>query len=71
MSRYEFYMPPVRTWPAIWWARFLWLYETAMDKVIPWRWMCSLAMMPGSPSWSAARGVQGVAHEGISAHPGH
>ena len=50
MTRYEFYMPPVRTWPTIWWARFLWLYDTAMDKIIPWRWMCSLAMMPGSPS---------------------
>lgn len=55
MSRYEFYVPPVRRWPKLWLQRFLWLYDAAMDRIIPWRWMCSLIMMPGSPSYRAAR----------------
>ena len=55
MSRYEFYCPPVRTWPSRGKANFLRLYDAAMDRVIPWRWMCSLVLMPGSPAGEAVR----------------
>jgi hypothetical protein len=41
MSRYEFHVPPVRTWPAEWWAnyrhlcdRYFWPY--APGAVIPY-----------------------------------
>jgi hypothetical protein len=57
MSRYELYCPPVRQWPALGRERFLWLYDTAMDRVIPWRWMCSAILMPGTPSRAAVDGL--------------
>ena len=57
MSRYEFYCPPVRTWPSLGKANFLRLYDGAMDRVIPWRWMTSLIFLPGSPSHQALTGL--------------
>lgn len=57
MSRYEFYCPPVREWPERGKVNFVRLYDTAMDRVIPWRWMCSLVLMPGSPSHRALTGL--------------
>ena len=53
MGRYEFYCPPIRQWPALWHDRFARLYDTAMDRVIPWRWMCSAVLMPGTPARAA------------------
>jgi hypothetical protein len=53
VSRYELCCPPVREWPARGKANFLALYDTAMDRVLPWRWMCSAIFMPGSPSHTA------------------
>ena len=57
MSRYELYCPPVREWPARGRDNFLRLYDAAMDRVIPWRWMCSMVLMPGSPSHQALTGL--------------
>jgi len=53
----EFHIPPLRQWPALWWERFLWLYDTAMDRVLPWRWMCALFFLPGTPSRAALDGL--------------
>ena len=64
MGRYEFYCPPVRTWPARGRDNFLRLYDAGMDKVIPWRWMCSLVFMPGSPSHDAVVGLREAALSG-------
>jgi hypothetical protein len=57
MGGYEFYCPPVRQWPAIWKARFLGLYDAAMDRILPWRWMCALFFLPGTPSRAALDGL--------------
>lgn len=57
MSRYELHCPPPRQWPAIWRARFLWLYETAIDRVLPWQWMCSALFLPGTPGRTALDGL--------------
>ena len=50
MSRYELYCPPLRCWPALAAANFVRLYDAAMYRILPWRWMCSLFMLPGTPS---------------------
>lgn len=57
MSRYEFHCPPLREWPEHGKANFLRLYDAAMDRVIPWRWMTSLIFLPGSPSHQALTGL--------------
>lgn len=57
MSRYEFYCPPPREWPARGAANFARLYDAAMYRVLPWRWMCSLIFMPGSPAGNAVRSL--------------
>lgn len=57
MNRYELHCPPVREWPARWQANFLRLYDAAMYRVLPWRWMCSLFFLPGTPSRRALTGL--------------
>lgn len=61
MTRYELCFPPVREWPARGKENFLRLYDASMDRVIPWRWMCSLVLMPGSPSHEALVGLREAA----------
>lgn len=37
MSRYEFYVPPLRRWPALWWANYRMLYRKVVKPMIdPW-----------------------------------
>jgi hypothetical protein len=35
MSRYEFYVPPVRDWPTRWWASYKMLYRATLGRT--WR----------------------------------
>ncbi len=57
MSRYELHCPPPCQWPSLAAGNFARLYDAAMDRVIPWRWMCSAALMPGSPAYIAISAV--------------
>jgi hypothetical protein len=54
-NRYELRCPPLRQWPAIWKARFLWLYDISMDKVLPWKWMLSAVFLPKTPAHRALK----------------
>lgn len=63
MSRYELCCPPVRQWPAMAKSNFIRLYDTAMDRVIPWRWMCSVSLLPGSPAYKAIVDMREAARE--------